>query len=65
VIGFDIDARKVGRSLREAIYSPPNCNHAESSLMTTSSASSVLRRESGRDQSLTASLRTCTTSTSR
>lgn len=26
VIGFDIDARKVGRSLREAIYSPPNCN---------------------------------------
>ncbi len=26
VIGFDIDARKVGRPLREAIYSPPNCN---------------------------------------
>ena len=26
VIGFDIDARKVGRTLREAIYSPPNCN---------------------------------------
>jgi len=26
VIGFDIDARKVGRPLSEAIYSPPNCN---------------------------------------
>lgn len=26
VIGFDVDTRKVGRSLREAIYSPPNCN---------------------------------------
>lgn len=26
VIGFDIDSRKVGRRLSEAIYSPPNCN---------------------------------------
>lgn len=26
VVGFDVDARKVGQPLREAIYAKPNCN---------------------------------------